>query len=706
MQKTTFEQRCKALRFRHFSGKGYSLFSCIGKEVLIGTLSVATLTNAKAEGVSIKTELADGELQRVEHRLDDVVITGSRTPLTQAEAAKIVTVISREDIDRAAVTSINDILKLATGVDVRQRGGFGVQTDISVRGGNFDQITILLNGVNISSPQTGHLSADFPLSPDDILRVEVLQGPAARVYGTSAFNGVVNIVTRGAQTTNTQHPSPTNFYATLSGGSYGYANANGGVLFSKSLPSGRLEGAPRAVIKGALSGGYSRSDGATPNSDFTSSRVFYNGSYATDNLRVDAQIGYSYKPYGANTFYGASSTDQWESNERWMVALKADAKVGKLHLMPQAYWNRWNDHYQWHRGVSPAGENYHQTDVYGLGMNSWFETSLGKTSIGLEMRNEGIWSTNLGNAIEEDRYRNVGGHDGNDLRQYVKRDQRTNVSAFLEHNILLNDWTFSLGLLANHNTGLDAKWRFYPGVDIAYRPSDHWKILASWSMALRMPTFTDLYYNTQGANIEGNKNLKPEKTSDLQLGTRYTGRGFIGELQAFYSHKTDMIDWVTTPDYYKEKTPGVKTYIFHSVNFKSDNVGIDLNLQFLPQEIWGSRCPLRKVAVQYSWLNESSKYDVEVMQSKYAMEYLRNKLVISADGRIVSKLNLGLSWRLHDRVGGNNPSYALVDGRLSWDAKHYSLFAEATNLFNRHYYDYISIPQPGFQFQAGVKVRF
>lgn len=225
-------------------------------------------------------------------------------------------------------------------------------------------------------------------------------------------------------------------------------------------------------------------------------------------------------------------------------------------------------------------------------------------------------------------------------------------------------------------------------------------------MALRMPTFTDLYYNTQGANIEGNKNLKPEKTSDLQLGTRYTGRGFIGELQAFYSHKTDMIDWVTTPDYYKEKTPGVKTYIFHSVNFKSDNVGIDLNLQFLPQEIWGSRCPLRKVAVQYSWLNESSKYDVEVMQSKYAMEYLRNKLVISADGRIVSKLNLGLSWRLHDRVGGNNPSYALVDGHLSWDAKHYSLFAEATNLFNRHYYDYISIPQPDFQFQAGVKVRF
>ena len=160
--------RNEALRFKRFSRKGYSLFSVLGREVLIGTLSVATLSHAKAEGVSVNAEAAKDSLQRRELKLDEVVVTGSRAPLTQSETARIVSVITRDDIERAAAESINDILKLATGVDVRQRGGFGVQTDISVRGGNFDQITILLNGVNISSPHTGHLSADFPVSPDEI----------------------------------------------------------------------------------------------------------------------------------------------------------------------------------------------------------------------------------------------------------------------------------------------------------------------------------------------------------------------------------------------------------------------------------------------------------------------------------------------------------------------------------------------------------
>lgn len=158
MYRHRFNDR-QALRFKHFSRRSYALFSCIGREVLICTLSVATLTYAKADGISTKpaaTAMAADSLGRQEVKLDEVLVTGSRAPLTALQSAKIVTVISRDDIQRAEAASINDILKLATGVDVRQRGGFGVQTDISINGGTFDQITILLNGVNMSSPQTGH----------------------------------------------------------------------------------------------------------------------------------------------------------------------------------------------------------------------------------------------------------------------------------------------------------------------------------------------------------------------------------------------------------------------------------------------------------------------------------------------------------------------------------------------------------------------
>ena len=310
MQQKQFCER-KALRFKHFSHKGYALFSVMGREVLIGTLSVATLSHAKAEGISVNTEATGDSLQRSELKLEEVVVTGSRAPLTLAESAKIVSVITREDIHRAAAESINDILKLATGVDVRQRGGFGVQTDISVRGGNFDQITILLNGVNISSPHTGHLSADFPVSPEDIERIEVLEGPAARVYGTSAFNGVINIVTAVPESAPSLRERAGGEAAvlSLSAGQYGYAHANASL--AKTFGS----------THHALSGGYTRTDGATPNSAFTSSRVFY---HATAEIGANATLSGQGSYTTADTGYG---TGIYSKIEGLTIQLQGDNTV-------------------------------------------------------------------------------------------------------------------------------------------------------------------------------------------------------------------------------------------------------------------------------------------------------------------------------------------------------------------------------------------
>ena len=195
MKQSIFNSQ-SSLRFKRFSNKGYALFACLGRVVLVGVLTVPTLSHAKAGTLTTHVEAAADTLSRKEMKLDEVVVTGSRAPLTALQSAKIVKVITADDIHRAAVETVNDVLKLATGVDVRQRGGFGVQTDISINGGTFDQITILLNGVNISNPQTGHNATDFPVSLSDIERIEVLEGAAARVFGTSAFSGAINIVTR------------------------------------------------------------------------------------------------------------------------------------------------------------------------------------------------------------------------------------------------------------------------------------------------------------------------------------------------------------------------------------------------------------------------------------------------------------------------------------------------------------------------------
>ena len=174
----TISFRQEAMRFKHFSNRPYALFACMGKVVLVGTLSVATLQHAKANGISTRVELADSTSLSGEKTtmLDGVDVTGSRAPLTNGQAARIVNVLDRKEIAAAPVQSVNDLLKYVASVDVRQKGPAGALTDVSVRGGTQEQITVLLNGINICDPQTGHNTFDFPVELSDIERIEVLEG--------------------------------------------------------------------------------------------------------------------------------------------------------------------------------------------------------------------------------------------------------------------------------------------------------------------------------------------------------------------------------------------------------------------------------------------------------------------------------------------------------------------------------------------------
>lgn len=687
MRKTTYRLRSLALRFKHFSRKSYSLFSCLGREVIICTLSVATLTHAKANGISIVNAAADDSLNRQELRLDEVVVTGARAPLTQGEAAKLVTVLTREDINGFAAETVNDVLKHATSVDVRQRGGFGVQTDISIGGGTFDQIAILLNGVNISNPQTGHLSADFPVSLDDIQRIEIIQGAAARVYGAGAFNGAINIVTT----------PETNLggSATIEGGSYGTFGAAARMAFP---------------VHQAISAGYKQSDGGTANSYFRKANAFYQGALPLSKLhgqgRLDWSLGLSTMRYGANTFYSAAYPNQYESNARIFANVRGNIPValGKtlVTINPSIYWNRNYDHFQLIRH-STTGENFHRNDVLGASLNAYTEWALGKTSIGAELRKEKIYSTNLGTPMSEDEWFKVPHYDVN----YTKSKGRTDLSLFLEHNILLKRFTASLGVMANRNTGYNNRFRLYPGIDMSYRPSKPWKITLSWNMAFRMPTFTDLFYKSP--TQEGNIGLKPEKTNSLRLGVLHRTKGVQAQVSAFYDFGTDMIDWVM---YSVEDK-------YHSANFRLDNRGFDVNADIMPRE-WNPTYYINKVHVGYAYINQARYDDITIYKSNYAMEYLRHKVTASVDHRIFSALSASWAFRWQERMGSyiiyeNNKStgvahpyspYALFDLKLMWQKPRYEIALSLNNLTNRRYYDLGNVEQPGFWLMASAKVKW
>ena len=687
----THREKNGVVTWKQYSRKGYSVFASLGLRIRIGVLAASTLASVAPVQAEV-SRMTSKETEGEEQTLDEVSVTGTMAPLTQLQSARIVAVLTRQEIEQAGAQSVNDLLKLASGVDVRQRGGFGIQTDISIDGGTFDQITLLLNGVDISNPHTGHLAADLPVSIADIERIEILSGASSRVYGGSAFGGCLNIVTR--------RDGRNNVALGAEGGSYGTVQGDARLSLMHRRVGNRL----------SVGGG--RSDGDPENSDWRRAQLYYQGDYDHDALGLNWQFGFSKKNYGANTFYSAAYPDQYERNERYTVSLGAETK-GRFHLKPQAWWNRTYDNFELVRGER-FGENFHQVDVYGLKLSGHTDWLCGRTAVGAEIKNDGILSTNLGKPMEVDEY--VGAHGGGKDIFYTHKDNRTNVSYNLEHNILLNRWTFSAGVIANMNTSTGRKFRFYPGADIAYRPGTNWKIYVSYSKGFRLPSFTDLYYKSPTLN--GNVGLKPEENRSLQIGTRYTRQGVQSTFRAFYHRGHSMIDWVM----YSADD------IYHSTSFELDNMGVQAEAKVDFSRLLNKNTYLRSLSVGYTYIHQKRRDDKEIYKSNYALEYLRHKFTASLNHNIVSRLEATWSLRWQDRQGAyvnytktyidentgflrggtegelvSYKPYATLDLKLQWTDKHWLAYVQGTNITNRKYCDLGNVRQPGIWILAGAR---
>ncbi len=704
MRQQQLKLKNDVIRWRQFSRRGDAIFRSLHKEIAIGILSVATLTFAAPQNATARTVMGCSMDASDEGgiNLDDVEVTASRVSMPLEQTARIVSVVTREEIEDCPAQTVSDLLKYASGVDVRQRGAYGIQTDISIDGGTHDQIVILINGVNVSSPHTGHLTADFPFNIDDIERVEILEGAASRVFGSSAYSGAINIVTKGSVTAS-EKMQPQGMIL-LSGGSYGTAQANGAFSLSNNK------------LYNYISAGCSRSDGAVNNSDFKRLNVFYNGGVSTEEIDLKWQAGMSSKDYGANTFYSGKFPNQYEENRNSTIALTAKTK-GRIQVVPTLYWNRANDHYQLIRGMSPTQENYHRTDVYGASLNLQTAWVAGVSSVGAEFRNEGILSTALGTPLSPDKYVDICGTD----RQFTKKDNRTNICYHLEHNILLKRFSISMGLMANMNTWLDHRFRLYPGVDVSWRPCNGLKVYAAWSMAQRMPTFTDIYYKSP--TQVGYAGLQPEHVNEFSIGGNLQKGGFDASLRIYYRHQTDMIDWVIPEDSVTKYGRGIYT-TYHATNLRVNNIGASASIRYTTAD------KRLSVSAKYTLMNQVRKDDIRFDDSYYGLNYLRHKVVASITTHIWKHLSATLAYRFQDRAGTyyeydtshlvknsygwdtyqfkGKTAYApfsLFDILLRWQEKHYELFADFNNITNKRYVDIGNVVQPGFWFMGGVKLK-
>ena len=649
--------------------------------VTIVVLSVATLCAAAsttADDLTVAAPLMESSdsIADKEAILADVEITGSRAPIALRQAARVVTVLTRDEIQTAPVQSINDLLKMVVDVDVRQRGPIGAQTDVSIRGGTSEQITILLNGINICDPQTGHNAFDLPCDLSDIVRIEVLEGPAGRVYGTSSLVGAVNIVTGSRQ-------SGAN--VRMEGGSYGYLSAAGRAAFANQSISANY----------TRSDGYSRSKAGHLNSDYKGGKAFYQGSYDCDQIRLNWHAGLSTKGFGSNTFYSAKYDEQYERTTKLYTAIKGEFH-GRLHATPAIYWNRSYDRFELIRSQEDKVPfNHHRTDVFGINLNSYFDWLLGRTAFGAEFRNEDIVSGNLGEPLNEpDGYYRFGLN-------------RSNLSLHLEHNILLDRFTLSAGFIAVKNTWNGMPFTIYPGIDASLRLGDHWKVYASYNSSLRMPSFTELYYSVGGHKAD--KYLKPEELRAVEGGVKYSYRFITARASVFHHHSRNMIDWVMDT-----RDPDA---VWQSVNYTKVNTfgqEVDINGQW-STHLFGSATP-RQFECQLAYCHlHQQKNEQPYMQSQYSLEYLRHKVTARMQMQLTRQLSLTLNYRWQDRMGTYTDTegqvcayhpYSVIDGRLSWSGATYSIYIEGNNITNHPYVDYGNVPQPGAWLMVGANYHW
>ncbi|MDD4632108.1 MAG: TonB-dependent receptor [Proteiniphilum sp.] len=672
--------RMRAFRFKRFARKSYSVFNSLHKTVTIGVLSGCTLMSAHAAiagpAEKITAERSIDTIPPTE--LDEVVVTASKVGLPLNLAAKQVTLISKQEIERAPVRSIEDLLNYVAGVDILQRGPHGVQADISLRGGSFDQTAILLDGINLTSPHTGHYSFDIPVNLSDIERIEIVQGPSSMVYGASAFAGGVNIITK--------KDYKSNAFAKLEGGMHGLfgAEARGAYQANSSTHS--------------FSVGYKQSDGYIRNSDYKIANLLWQSKFDINGSDVDFQAGLNDKAYGANTFYSAAYPNQFDNTQGIFMSVRGESH-GKLKFIPHIYWSRHYDEFQLIREGTPdvpasyKNHNYHRSDVFGMNLHTQVASKWGITSFGGEFRNEGILSNVLGKPMEDT------------LGRYTKSDNRTHISYFAEHNFIWEKLTLSLGGLLNYNTAIADRFDFYPALNGSFRATDRLSLYASWNKATRMPTFTDLYYTTK-THI-GNSNLKAEESEAFETGIKYSHPVINGSLAIFHMKGRNMIDWV-------KASPEALWESRNHTRLNKQGFEADLNLNLASW--FGSGQPMRTLSFGYMYIDQERVEDELI--SNYTLNHLRHKVTAGLHHVVAKQLSLSWHFRWQQRVGsyvqyvdlkpGERMEYApfaLLDVKANYALPRANLFLHANNIFNTTHVDFGNIPQPGFWLSGGVSVQ-
>jgi iron complex outermembrane receptor protein len=403
-----------------------------------------------------------------------ITVTTVIPPIPLSESNRsVMTLDTREQ--PLLFNNVTDYLRQDTSLNLQSRAANGVQADLSIRGTTFEQSLILVNGLRVNDPETGHLNLDISVPLDALARVEVLHGSGSTFYGSDAIGGAVNMIT--------ERPSQDNRLSliTKSGaGSYG------------SLENHlRVDYSTRRVSE-QLTGSRDTSNGFIPDRNYSSNAL---SSETWLNLlkpgTTDVLLATSDRPYGANLFYGPYNS--WERTKGWFAAIQQ--QLGSRTSGSFAY-RKHTDLFVLFLDRPNYYRNNHVTTAWQGALRRADPLGTNTTlSYGLEANGDGIHSTNLGI------------HARNQGAGYVNLSLRS-----------LKRLSLSAGARVQVFSGGDAV--FSPSIAAAYAVTGTVRLRASVGHGYRQPTYLDLYYSDP--TTVGNPNLKPESSWNYEGGVDWT----------------------------------------------------------------------------------------------------------------------------------------------------------------------------------------
>ena len=578
--------------------------------------------------------------------LDEVVVSESKIDIPFSKKYRSVEVIDSKSIVESGVNNVVDLLQQVSGVDLRRRGVPGTQADLYIRGGGFDQTLLLIDGMKMDDIQTGHHTLNLLLPIQLIERIEIIKGPASRIFGQNAFNGAINIVTKTLPKSDKKL-----FEVMVSNPTFGSFKQFGFLINSRLLL--------KEKFNAQLTFSRSKSDGYRYNTDYSNDFFFFKSEIKTKKNPINITSGFTEKKFGANGFYASpSAVDQYEETQASFVGISTVFDSEKLLIRPKLYWRRGQDEYIYIRNNPSVYRNLHITNKIYLdfSFSKLFDSS--RLNFGIDLSSSSISSNNLG------------------------KHNRFTSSLYADYTFKTKDnkLSFSPGFSVSNFS--DMSTHFFPGVDIGFDLSEKINLYANYGKTYRIPTYTDLYYSDR--NTIGNPNLNPEHAITNEIGIKYSNENIDISSSYFLRKSSNIIDYVKQSEQDKWEATNIRNL---------DTNGFDFNFLF-------KISPNNSLRLGYTYLFDKS-YVSEVNYSRYAINSLRHQL----NTRLALKYSNKITHTLINRFGerSNNVSHIVYDSNLKYQLSNNSyFFINVNNIFNEEYYETNLVPMPGRNFLLGV----